>query len=385
MGRLRRTSRPGQRRRIGPHPSGRVRTALCWLLLLAGSAACAPSLHRPALQPTEAALTPLELPSPAAAAFRFQKGIDYTAWRAGEYSSADSDQTLRELADLGVEWIGLVVTGYQETPSSTTIRWDLPQTPTDADLRHAIARAHQLGMHVMLKPQIDLLDGVHWRGDIGTAFTSEEQWRAWFRAYRQAIVHDAELAQAQGVEELCIGTELVGVSGREADWRGIVRAVRDRYRGALTYASNHGEELRVHWWDAVDYIGVDAYYGLADAPVPSVAELKQAWLDRGYVALLEGLARRYRRPILFTEVGYRSVPGATVAPWQYRTVGAPDPRDQANAYQAVFETFLGRRWFAGVYWWNVTTDPNQGGAGDTDYTPLGKPAEAILKRFYAGK
>ncbi len=33
--------------------------------------------------------------------------------------------------------------------------------------------------------------------------------------------------------------------------------------GPLLYAANHGNELFVQWWDAVDIIGVDAYYPLA--------------------------------------------------------------------------------------------------------------------------
>lgn len=312
----------------------------------------------------------------------FQKGIDYTAWNAGEYSSAGSDEMLRRLRDLGVGWVGLVVTGYQDRASSTSIRWDLARTPTDADLIHAIDRAHHLGMRVMLKPHVDLLENAHWRGDIGKFFNSEDQYRTWFASYQKAIDHYADLAQSYGVEELCVGTELQSLSGREDAWRAIIRDVRGRYKGWITYASNHGEEASVPWWDAVDVIGVDAYYALADQTEPTVDQLKRAWQERGYVALLEGLAERYHKSVLFTEVGYRSIQGTAVAPWEYQQSAAPDPRAQANAYQALFETFTGRPWFSGLYWWNVTTNLGQGGPNDTDYTPRGKLAESILKRYY---
>jgi hypothetical protein len=38
--------------------------------------------------------------------------------------------------------------------------------------------------------------------------------------------------------------------------------MREVYTGLLTDSANWGgEEMGKQWWDAVDYIGVDAYYG----------------------------------------------------------------------------------------------------------------------------
>lgn len=44
--------------------------------------------------------------------------------------------------------------------------------------------------------------------------------------------------------------------------------MREVYSGELTASANYGgEETGKSWWDAVDYIGVDAYYsnGLGNA------------------------------------------------------------------------------------------------------------------------
>src|SRR4030042_6749988 len=96
---------------------------------------------------------------------------------------------------------------------------------------------------------------------------------------------------------LCIGVELGGITHREADWRRIIQEVRQRFKGTITYSSlcsaggfPHGEEKRITWWDAVDYIGVDVYYELTDKNDPTVEELKAAWTQRGYIALLESLS-----------------------------------------------------------------------------------------------
>jgi cellulose synthase/poly-beta-1,6-N-acetylglucosamine synthase-like glycosyltransferase len=97
------------------------------------------------------------------------RGISYVAYWRNLYSSPQSDQSLALLAATGANSVSIIVTCYQETITSTEILCLTDsQTPTDDDLRHVIARAHQLGLAVMLKPIIDLSnDPTHWRGEIG--------------------------------------------------------------------------------------------------------------------------------------------------------------------------------------------------------------------------
>ena len=313
---------------------------------------------------------------------KFQKGMSYAAWWQGQYSTPEADQSLADLAATGAEWLALIVTGYQEAITSTTITYTLPRTPTDADLTHVITQAHSLGMKVMLKPHLDLdNDPTHWRGQIGTAFTAEAEWRAWFTSYRAFINHYAALAQANRVEQFCVGTELLGTSGREADWRQVVSHVRGLFSGPITYASNHsGEETGIQWWDAVDYIGVDAYYPLTNKNDPTLAELRAAWVTP--TLTLEDLSRQYDRPLVLTEIGYRSVDGANQHPWEWQTAGTVDLQEQANCYRAALEAFWGKPWFRGIYWWYWSTDPEQGGPTDMGYTPHSKPAEMILRNYY---
>jgi hypothetical protein len=312
----------------------------------------------------------------------FQEGMSYAAWWQDQYSTSDADQSLANLAATGTEWLSLIATGYQETITSTAITYTLPRTPTDADLSHAITQAHSLGMKVMLKPHLDLNnDPTHWRGQIGTGLTTEAEWQAWFASYQDFIGHYASLAQANGVEQFCIGTELVGTSGREADWRQVVSDVRGLFGGPIIYAGNHGgEETSIQWWDAVDYIGVDAYYPLTDKNDPTLAELKAAWVTP--TLTLESLSSQHNRPIIFTEIGYRSVDGANQRPWEWQTSGTIDLQEQADCYRAALETLWGKPWLKGIYWWYWSTDPDQGGPEDMDFTPHNKPAERVLRSYY---
>jgi len=157
--------------------------------------------------------------------------------------------------------------------------------------------------------------------------------------------------------------------------------VRARYSGLITYAANHGgEETSITWWDAVDYIGVDAYYSLTDENDPTLAELRAAW--EPHVATLANLASTWEKPILFTEIGYRSQDGTNRHPWAWETEGAIDLQEQADAYQAAFESVYDQPWFAGMFWWSWDTDPFVGGPRDDGYTPHDKPAEDVLRAWY---
>jgi len=309
----------------------------------------------------------------------FQKGITFVSWQKDEYSSSSAEKSLTELASTGANWVTIIVTVYQKTAGDTQIMaTDL--TPSNDSLIHIISKAHELGLKVLLKPHIDIQSG-QWRGEI--SFSTEDEWKAWFDSYRSIINHYADLARQTQTEAFCVGTELVKTSERSTDWEIIIADVRSHFSGKLTYASNFDEVNNVKWWGSVDYIGVDAYYPL---PTPSdnltVADLKAAWDKQGYITSLKQLSEEYDRPILFTEIGYRPVVGANKAPWEWQDSPQIDLTLQANLYEAALDVFTKQDWFAGMFFWDWLTNPNQGGANDPDYTPHGKPAEDVLRKFY---
>ena len=74
------------------------------------------------------------------------KGVSYESRHSAEFSSPDSDATLREIVvPSGANWLAVVVTCYQETLQSTEIDCTSPDTATDDDVRHAVSDAHELG------------------------------------------------------------------------------------------------------------------------------------------------------------------------------------------------------------------------------------------------
>ena len=310
-----------------------------------------------------------------------QKGISFTAWGSYVYQTPQADASLVNISQTGADWVSLIVTQYQPDIHSTQIQPER-YTPSDASLEHAIQAAHRIGLKVLLKPHVDLsADPKHWRGQIGTNFTSA-QWEEWFTSYRQFILHYARLAERSGVDEFCAGTELTATQSHAASWRKVIASVRQVYHGPVVYAANFGDEYFISWWDALDLIGVDAYYPLSLQRSPTIADMKTSWDLIGIY--LETLAVRENRPILFTEIGYRSMRGAASWPGDYWTAGPADPQLQADAYQAAFESLFDKPWFAGMFWWDWGAGSQMGGVQDAGYTPQNKPALDVLTRWYTG-
>jgi hypothetical protein len=312
----------------------------------------------------------------------FQKGVAYTGYAADAYDGTGPRLSLDRVKGTGAAWITLLVTGYQESIHTTAIGFTGPATPTDASLQRIIQYAHGIGLKVMLKPHVDLSnDPAHYRGEIGPDFT-EVEWDAWFASYRTFILHYAELAAQNGCDLYCVGCEL-GTTARHADeWRSIIAGIRKIFPGPLTYADNlvETDPEAVNWWDAVDFVGQDCYPTLTSAVNPTVDDLLAGWTS--FRDRLEALAEKWNKPLLLTEIGCRSVAGGAQNPWDWQRQGPVDLTVQRNFYEAAFRALEGRDWVQGVYWWQWSPDPNDGGPGDTGYSPYGKPAEDVLRAWF---
>jgi len=328
--------------------------------------------------PPQPNAAPLPLPTD------FMKGVSVESWNQGEFASANADQTLAEIVvPAGANWVSVIVKCYQETLTSTVISCQTERSATDDELRHVIQRAHDLGLKVMLKPHLDPLDlESSSSGRFMIGFGGDEAaWSAWFASYTMMITHYATLAQELNVEYLAVGTELAGTVQRADQWRHVIQAVRAVYDGRLTYAAlAYFEPPQIGWWDDLDAIGIDAYFTVTLTNRATLAQMRLGWTPA--VAFLSWLAQRWNMPVIITEVGYMSADGTNVLPGDWSTRGEIDVQEQADAYEALFESFQGHDWWHGVFWWSLSTDSNQGGMADRGYSFHGKPAEEVLRRFF---
>jgi hypothetical protein len=310
-------------------------------------------------------------------------GITHVSWSQAEYSSAAGTTSQGALAASGASWAGVLVTWYQANATATTIA-AANNTPTDADVIAAITELHAKGLKVMLKPHVDSLDG-SWRGTFQPSDIN-----AWFRNFTTFILRYGTLAQSNGVEMLCFGTEYQNLTNANlSNWTNVINLIRGVYSGKLTYAANatgSGDEFTsVVFWSQVDVIGLDAYFPLTDHADPTLAELVSAWSNNRYgdnfLAAVTNFKGAYpSTPLIFTEIGYRSVAGTNEAPYDFTIMGAVDGVEQQNCYEAMYEVWSPHpAVMSGNFWWawGVPLPAST----DTDYTPWNKPAETLLRAW----
>lgn len=236
--------------------------------------------------------------------------------------------------------------------------------------------------------------------------------RGWFDNYTAFAVHFAQMAERHHLPYFIIGDGLSSVTydtdstntkadpkgilrkpgdpcpsnaagRRECEWRHVIHAIKSQnypaltsnsaltgaaYTGKLIYAASwtHNPEAgvgnaaqsefdHITWWDAVDFIGVDANFPLTkDEPDVPVGRLMDAWKGQGQglagqgniYQRLENVSDSFQRPLVFTAVQYASASSANTG----NPSGEEDQEEQIADMQALIQTFDDASWWAGVFW-----------------------------------
>ncbi len=298
-----------------------------------------------------------------------------TVYRIGRDINFPVDSIIKS----NIEWVAVLPYFYQEDELTTTIssriepgKW----TRRDSVYMDGINKLHQHGVRVFLKPHLWVGSG--WRSNI--KLPTRGHWDTWFESYKKIILHYAQLAEATGVEMLCIGTELrTSITEQPELWSFLITQIRQVYSGKLTYAANWDEELeKVTFWGQLDYIGVQAYFPLTSTNNPSLEQIKTGW--QPHIQRLKALAKRYNKTVLFTEVGYKNQANATIRPWEWgsaftRLHTKKSNKTQQLAFQAMYAELWDKPWFAGSYIWQWVDSP--------EFAIKGKPAQNTIAKWYA--
>ena len=300
------------------------------------------------------------------------------------HNSADVEKVfipaIREIADLGADTVAFSSAVYQDHAGSLDLGVIPDRTARPEQWAVMFGLARQLGLRIVLMP-IVLLDnprGTEWRGQID--YANQDQWDTWFKKYRELILSYATLAASAKVEVLMIGSELVSTETFTDRWRNLIRDVRKIYSGKLGYSANWDHYRNIKFWNDLDLIGMTTYHQLADKPGPTVNQLVDAWKPIRK-DILEWQAT-VNKPILFTEVGWASQEGCSVEAWNYYRQDSATPaglEEQRRCYEAFCKTWRNVPSVGGMIWWEWT-QPH--GADDIGYTPKGKPAESVLRRWF---
>ncbi len=203
----------------------------------------------------------------------------------------------------------------------------------------------------------------------------------WEDGYLDYISHFAKIADSTHVELFCIGTELGNaIKQRPLFWSRLIDSVKKIYHGQITYAANWDDYSSVPFWKQLNFIGIDAYFPLVKETTPTIEGLSEAW--NNYLPDLEKISALNKCRILFTEYGYRNVNACSAEPWK-EDGSSVNNAAQANAYEAFYESFSNKKWFAGGFVWKWYGENNFSENDKIDFSPQGKPAEEIIRKWYS--
>ena len=384
----------------------------CVVVLFVAMGLCSTGSHA-SQAPPEEALTPVTnspvyLPlmlrgrSPSALGWEYE-GISVSGYWSSAYAlEGNAYDTIDYLASVGANTVSILSTWYQDTLTSTVMYPHSRITPDDAELGALIDYAHHKGLKVMLKPHIDPLKG--WRANF--APTDPDQWFYHFK--NDFILHYAQLAETHGVEIYCLGAEYDSMTAAqyEDEWLDIIASVRNVYHGKLTYAATEDKikrhDLSVAFWRSLDYAALTVYFNVSDDRTPSVDDVVAGWHLPEHKAFLEQWYARHGKPIIFAEIGYRSVDyggyqsyigegpnGCHANGPNYPACSiAYNGQGQANLYEGLMQAMGRQPWLAGIFIWQFEPRAGcqsiTGGVGNIDYAFFGKPAGQVIHRWFGG-
>jgi hypothetical protein len=302
------------------------------------------------------------------------------------YGSAPCARTMREIRRMGGNWVSLTPFGRVADlhPSGVAMSFEAPFSQNKDAVAAAVKQAHAAGLRVMLVPHLWVESG-EWRGFIDPG--DDAAWQKWARAYDTFVTNWARVAERTQVDLLAVGIELRRwvTTERASSFAPIIKHVRTVYKGPLTYAANWDDVEDTVIWGDLDFIGINAFYPLAEHQGASLDEMARTAGQR--TARANELGRRWNKAVVFTEFGYTSRKDAALRPWEWPEALSEvviDQVSQAEAYRALLGASVDQPWLAGLFVWrlyadldDVTQEPEFG------FSFRGKLAERELRDAFA--
>ncbi len=297
------------------------------------------------------------------------------------YGSSGHIKLYNHLKKLGINSVQLNPFAYQKNIATIKLKWNDP-TMTEEHILKEIDLAHRTGMSVMLKPHIWLggWKSKEWRSQID--YEDSSKLSLWFKEYSRFIKKQLNIAISGNVEYFVIGTELVKLTKYKKEWENIISMVREsNYKGKITYACEAWNAKNILFWDKLDFIGLDFYYGFRGDEKDH--ESLKSFYKQKLIAHMEH-AKKFQKPIIFTEIGFPSHEFAIRKPYSWPSAKYNiDDQKQTLGYKmirnAMEETFFPH----GIYFWKYVTslDSYEYKSYPRGFQLQGKPAEKEIKIF----
>jgi len=304
-----------------------------------------------------------------------------TYW--GKWTLDEGVDGLERAKALGAGAVTVLVHLCQDTPESNDVRFcdDASALPFVAGhqgtrLSALLHEAARRDLHVNLMPflMIESGGGRHWIWPSDRA--------RWFRTYGDRLVELAQYSQAVGLDRFIAGSELTSMYLFHDAWRSVIARVRDVFSGHVTVSAMVGTHPTILFWDALDSIGISAYFPLAPtAGMRHQKVLEAAW--RAHLAHLLAFALAWQRPLMFVELGYPNTEVAAQRPWDWDFAAHRTDEDlQRRCFEAFRRVFGNSTRLWAVQLWGLS-NPTIDGSQPKNFSPMGKAAEPVVRRIFA--
>ncbi len=298
------------------------------------------------------------------------------------YGSPAYGRALDECRRAGAEWISITPFGRVGSLEGRGVdpTFEVPYEENKRAVRRAIEMAHERQLKVLLVPHL-WTESHEWRALIDPK--TDAAWERWAKSYGRFVKGWAAVAAETGAEMFSVGVELRSwvTSGRAPSFVSLVHEVRTLYRGLVTYSANWDDVDDTIVLGELDVIGVNAFFPLADKEGASFAELEKG--GERVRERVKKVADAWRKPVLFTEIGYTTRPDPAYRPWEWpdgmKNVRV-DEAAQALAYKALLKPLLDEPRFFGFFVWRVYADPEDvSQEPEWGFSPRGKRAELVVR------
>ena len=291
-----------------------------------------------------------------------------------KFETADFTESLLKLKSIGVNTLFLSPSYFTPNPNSDTI-YVTSKTLPDSQLCEAILLAKNHGFNVVLKPHLNCIN------EKSRYTIRPKNYSRWLVAYKQFILHYFSIAENYKLNSFVIATELDSVVENDS-FITFCDSIRSASDISIIYASSFNHFVSTKLWKHVDIMGINAYFNLDNSLPPSPNTMHETW--NYWLNLISQYSAVKGKPVVITEVGYQSRSTAAINPGDFSGKVTKDFNIQKECYNALLSQACKFDSVKGIVFWQWELNSN--GRFDTcDYTPRDKPAEDILKKYWAEK
>ena len=224
------------------------------------------------------------------------------------------------MSQVGVNAIQFLKILAMASETASTIYDPNPMPNSDTALLEGMRAAKAAGFNVVLR-LIIVLDAPWPMADNLHDRLNPDSWDEWFDSNRESVLRYAAICESAGVDVYVFSDTLLSSYAFEEEYRELISAIREIYRGRLAVATGpyHEALTSVAFWDALEFIGINGslftsrFVAFDEANGLSIDGVYDIFL-REFESNLLPVLEATGKPLLWLEAYYASVERSTYSP-----------------------------------------------------------------------